>query len=64
MSEKVQLKGGICELDFGYNAKMRGYTTLMSDIPKLGEIAPHLRRSYEIKKDLNRMGNRSSGHFK
>jgi hypothetical protein len=38
MSEKVQLKGGICEFDFGYNAKMEGYTTLMLDIPKLGEI--------------------------
>ena len=38
MSEKVQLKGGICELDFGYNAKMGGYTTLMSDIPKLSEM--------------------------
>jgi len=38
MSEKVQLKGRICEFDFGYNAKMKGYTTLMSDIPKLCEI--------------------------
>jgi hypothetical protein len=26
MSGKVQLKGGICELNFGYNAKMEGYT--------------------------------------
>jgi hypothetical protein len=42
MSEKVQLKGGICEFDFGYNAKMDGYTTLMSDIPKLYAIAPPL----------------------
>ena len=39
MSEKVQLKEGICEFDFGYNAKMRRYTTLMSDIPKLAEIS-------------------------
>jgi len=38
MSEKVQLKCGICEFDFGYNAKMEGYTTLMSDIPTLSEI--------------------------
>jgi hypothetical protein len=38
MSEKIQLKGGICEFDFGYNAKMEGYTTLMSDIPKLYAI--------------------------
>jgi len=39
MSEKVQLKVGICEFDFGYNAKMEGYTTLMLDISKLGEMA-------------------------
>jgi hypothetical protein len=38
MSEKVQLKGGICEFDFGYNAKMEGYTTLMSDILTLSGI--------------------------
>ena len=40
MSETVQLKGCICGLNFGYNAKMEGYTTLMSDIPKLSEIEP------------------------
>ena len=39
MSEKVQLKGGICELNFGYNVKMEVYTTLMSDIPKLCDMA-------------------------
>nr|QNO54286.1 hypothetical protein FGBIHFOD_00026 [Methanosarcinales archaeon ANME-1 ERB7] len=39
MSEKVQLKGGICEFDFGYNAKMGGYTTLMLEIPTLYETA-------------------------
>jgi len=38
MSEKVQLKGCICEVNFGYNSKMEGYTTLMSDILKLYEI--------------------------
>ena len=38
MNEKVQLKGCICEFDFGYNAKTEGYTTLMSDIPVLSEI--------------------------
>jgi len=43
MSEKVQLKGGICELNFGYNAKMEGDTTLMSDISKLYEFARILR---------------------
>jgi hypothetical protein len=32
-------KGGIYEVNFGYHSKMRGYTTLMSDIPKLYEIA-------------------------
>jgi len=26
MSEKFQLKGGISELNFGYNAKMEVYT--------------------------------------
>ncbi|MBE9594256.1 MAG: hypothetical protein IMF19_12360 [Proteobacteria bacterium] len=38
MYEKFQLKGGISEVNIGYNAKMGGYTTLMSDIPKLGKI--------------------------
>lgn len=38
MSEKFQLKRGICKVNFGYNAKMEGDTTLMSDIPKLGDI--------------------------
>ena len=33
------LKGGIYEVSFGYNPKMEGYTTLMSDIPKLSEIS-------------------------
>ncbi len=37
MSEK--LKGGICKFGFGYNAKMKGYTTLMLDIPKLSAMA-------------------------
>jgi hypothetical protein len=31
------LKGGIYEVSFGYNPKREGYTTLMSDIPTLGE---------------------------
>jgi len=29
------LKGGIYEVSFGYNPKMEGYATLVSDIPKL-----------------------------
>jgi len=32
------LKGGIYEVSFGYNPKMEGYATLMSDIPTLSEI--------------------------
>jgi hypothetical protein len=38
MSEKVQLKGGICELNFGYNTKMEVYTNSSSDITKLDEM--------------------------
>jgi hypothetical protein len=38
MSEKVQLKGGVCEFDFGYNANTAIYTNLSSDIPELGDI--------------------------
>jgi len=45
MSEK--LKGGICKFDFGYNAKMKGYTTLMSDIPKLSAMAQCKKRVQE-----------------
>lgn len=36
---KVHPEGGIYKLNFGYNPKMEGYTTLMSDIPKLYAIA-------------------------
>jgi len=38
MSEKLQLKGGISELNFGYNAKTVVYTNSSSGIPKLYEI--------------------------
>jgi len=38
MCEKVQLKGGICEFDFGYNANTAVYTNSSSDIPKLYAI--------------------------
>ena len=31
------LKGGIYEVSFGYNPKMEGYATLMSDILELYE---------------------------
>jgi len=33
--------GDICDVSFGYTPKMYEYTTLMSDILKLYEIAPH-----------------------
>ena len=39
MSGKVQLKGCIYELNFGYNAKMEVYAKSSSDITKLSEIA-------------------------
>ena len=29
MSEKVQLNGGICEVNFGYNAKMQYMRTIV-----------------------------------
>jgi len=35
MSEKFPLKGCIYEVNFGYNANLDGYTTLMPYIPKL-----------------------------
>ena len=35
---EVQLEGCIYELNFGYNAKMVGYTNISLDIPELGEI--------------------------
>ena len=44
MSGKFQLKGGIYERNFGYNAKMEVYTNSSSDITKLGEIRPAVKR--------------------
>ena len=38
MSGKFQLKGGIDEVNFGYNAKMEGYT----DSRKLCEIVERI----------------------
>ena len=40
MIKKSQLKGGISELNIGYNAKTVVYTYSSSDITKLGDIAP------------------------
>jgi len=38
MIEKLQLKGSISELNFGYNTKMEGYTNSSSDVTKLSEM--------------------------
>ncbi|MGB7000755.1 MAG: hypothetical protein WBE22_01870 [Halobacteriota archaeon] len=40
MEISSQLKGGIYDVSFRYNTNLGAYTTLMSDIPKLGEIEP------------------------
>ena len=45
MTGKFQPKGGgIYEVSFGIHSKMGGYTTLMSDMPKLGDIAANIIR--------------------
>nr|QNO50734.1 hypothetical protein EGEIMDOP_00019 [Methanosarcinales archaeon ANME-1 ERB6] len=36
--DMFQLRGGGSERNFGYTAKMGGYTNMSSDIPKLGGI--------------------------
>jgi hypothetical protein len=41
MTGKFQPKGSIYEVSFDYHSKMGGYTTLMSDIPKLYERRCH-----------------------
>jgi hypothetical protein len=38
MDEKVQLKGGIYEVNFGYNVKKEVYANSSSDISELGAI--------------------------
>jgi len=40
MKISSQLKGGIYDGSFRYNTNLGAYATLMSDIPKLGEIEP------------------------
>jgi len=40
---EVQLEGCICELNFGYNAKMEGYTNISSGIPELYSIGGRRR---------------------
>ena len=44
MTGKFQPKGGIYEVSFGFHSKMGGCTTLMSDMPKLGDIAASIIR--------------------
>ena len=44
MTGKFLPKGGIYEVSFGIHSKMGGYTILMSDIPKLGDIAANIIR--------------------
>jgi hypothetical protein len=39
MTGKFLPKGGIYEVSFGIHSEMGGYTTLMSDIPKLAAIS-------------------------
>ncbi len=39
MKIRSQLKGGIYDVSFRYNTNLGVYTTLMSDIPKLSDIA-------------------------
>ena len=45
MEVSRQLKGGIYEVSSGYYTNLEEYTTLMSDIPKLGDIALQLNDS-------------------
>ena len=39
MEISSQLKGGIYDVSFRYNTNLGGYTTSMSDIPKLGDMS-------------------------
>jgi len=36
MDEKIQLKGYVYEVSFGFHSKLSGYTTLMQDMLELG----------------------------
>ena len=47
MKISSRLKGGIYEVSFGYNPKMEGYTTLMSDILELYEMAVTLKWKHQ-----------------
>nr|QNO51601.1 hypothetical protein FJOHDBIG_00050 [Methanosarcinales archaeon ANME-1 ERB6] len=39
MGEKFRVKGSVYEVNLQYHSKIEGYTTLMSDILELGDIA-------------------------
>jgi len=43
MSGKFQLKGGISEVNFGYNAKMEVYANSSSDIPMLSDMSSNTK---------------------
>ena len=47
MIEKLQLKGGISEVNFGYNAKTVVGTNLSLDITKLAAIAGREKSKYQ-----------------
>ncbi len=47
MKVSSRLKGGIYEISFGYNPKMEGYATLMSDIQELSAIAGREKSKYQ-----------------
>jgi hypothetical protein len=52
MGEKVQLKGGIYEVNVGYNAKMEVYANSSSDIPKINKISPLTLRNFAYLADM------------
>jgi hypothetical protein len=39
MMQSNHPNGSICGTDFGYDTKMEGYLTIVSDIPKLYDVA-------------------------
>ena len=58
MKISSQLKDGIYRVSFGYNPNLDGYTTLMLDIPKLGEmfwclIYTYICHAIKVKEGIN-----------
>jgi hypothetical protein len=57
------LKSGIYEVSFRYNTNLGGYTTLMSDIPKLSEIGgKRLITDNRIRTKSDKMSSRYEPH--